>query len=33
MLIFEDDRQPPLYVPWADVAQVDFDRPPTDPGH
>ena len=27
MLVF-DGRQRPEYVPWADVAQVDFDRPP-----
>jgi hypothetical protein len=28
MLIFVDGRQRPEYVPWADVEQVDFDRPP-----
>jgi hypothetical protein len=28
MLIFVDGRQPPEYVPWTDVEQVDFDRPP-----
>jgi hypothetical protein len=28
MLIFVDGRQRPEYVPWTDVAQVDFDRPP-----
>jgi hypothetical protein len=26
MLIFVDGRQSPEYVPWSDVAQVDFDR-------
>ena len=29
MLIFVDGRQRPEYVPWADVGQVDLDRPPT----
>ncbi len=29
MLIFVDGRQRPEYVPWTDVEQVDFDRPPT----
>ena len=28
MLIFVDGREKPEYVPWADVAQVDFDPPP-----
>ena len=28
MLIFFDGRQRPEYVPWPDVEQVDFDRPP-----
>jgi len=28
MLIFVDGRQPPEYVPWTDVEQVDFERPP-----
>jgi len=28
MLIFIDGRQRPEYVPWTDVEQVDFDRPP-----
>jgi hypothetical protein len=28
MLIFLDGRQRPEYLPWTDVAQVDFDRPP-----
>jgi hypothetical protein len=28
MLIFVDGRPSPEYVPWTDVAQVDFDRPP-----
>jgi len=28
MLIFVDGRQPPEYVPWTDVEQVDLDRPP-----
>jgi hypothetical protein len=28
LLIFVDGRQRPVYVPWADVQQVDFDRPP-----
>ncbi len=28
MLIFVDGRQRPEYVPWTDVEQVDFDRPP-----
>ncbi len=28
MLIFFDGRQRPEYVPWTDVQQVDFDRPP-----
>ncbi len=28
MLIFLDGRQRPEYVPWTDVGQVDFDRPP-----
>lgn len=27
LLIFIDGNQSPEYVPWADVAQVDFDRP------
>jgi hypothetical protein len=27
MLIFVDGRQRPEYVPWIDVARVDFDRP------
>jgi len=28
MLIFVDGRQRPEYVPWTDVEQVDFARPP-----
>jgi len=28
MLIFVDGREHPEYVPWTDVEQVDFDRPP-----
>jgi hypothetical protein len=28
MLIFVDGRARPDYVPWSDVEQVDFDRPP-----
>jgi hypothetical protein len=28
MLIFVDGRQRPQYVPWTDVEQIDFDRPP-----
>jgi hypothetical protein len=28
LLIFADGRQRPEYVPWTDVAQVDFNRPP-----
>jgi hypothetical protein len=28
LLIFVDGRQRPEYVPWIDVEQVDFDRPP-----
>jgi hypothetical protein len=28
LLIFIDGRQPPEYVPWTDVGQVDLDRPP-----
>ena len=28
LLIFFDGRQRPEYVPWTDVEQVDFDRPP-----
>ena len=28
MLIFVDGSQSPEYVPWTDVARVDFDRPP-----
>ncbi|HEV7503455.1 MAG TPA: hypothetical protein VGS07_00915 [Thermoanaerobaculia bacterium] len=28
MLIFVDGPQRPEYVPWTDVDQVDFDRPP-----
>jgi hypothetical protein len=28
MLIFVDGRKRPEYVPWTDVEQVDFDRPP-----
>jgi hypothetical protein len=28
LLIFEDGRQRPEYVPWSDVEQVDFARPP-----
>ena len=28
MLIFVNGRQRPEYVPWTDVEQVDFDRPP-----
>jgi hypothetical protein len=29
MLIFIDGREQPEYLPWADVRQVDFDRPPS----
>jgi hypothetical protein len=29
LLIFVDGRQRPEYVPWTDVEQADFDRPPT----
>jgi len=29
MLIFVDGGPRPEYVPWTDVEQVDFDRPPT----
>jgi hypothetical protein len=28
LLIFVDGRERPEYVPWTDVEQVDFDRPP-----
>ncbi len=28
MLVFVDGHQRPEYVPWTDVEQVDFDRPP-----
>jgi hypothetical protein len=28
VLIFVDGRKQPEYVPWKDVQQVDFDRPP-----
>jgi len=28
MLVFVDGHQRPEYVPWVDVEQVDFDRPP-----
>jgi hypothetical protein len=28
VLIFVDGREHPEYVPWTDVEQVDFDRPP-----
>ncbi|HUP23255.1 MAG TPA: hypothetical protein VNB06_09995 [Thermoanaerobaculia bacterium] len=28
MLVFDDDGESPVYVPWAEVARVDFDRPP-----
>ena len=28
MLIFVKGRERPEYVPWTDVEQVDFDRPP-----
>ena len=28
MLIFVDGRERPEYVPWTDVEQVEFDRPP-----
>jgi hypothetical protein len=28
MLIFVDGHQSPEYVPWTDIAQVDFDPPP-----
>jgi hypothetical protein len=27
LLIFVDDRRQPEYVPWPDVARIDFDRP------
>jgi hypothetical protein len=29
MLIFVDGRERPEYMPWSDVEQVDFDRPPS----
>lgn len=29
LLVFTDGRERPGYVPWADVEQVNFDRPPT----
>jgi hypothetical protein len=29
MLIFVDGRERPEYVPWSDIEQVDFARPPT----
>jgi hypothetical protein len=29
MLVFVDGAPSPAYVPWTDVARVDFDRPPT----
>jgi hypothetical protein len=28
MLIFLDGRQRPEYLPWTDLAKIDFDRPP-----
>jgi hypothetical protein len=28
LLIFPDSRERPAYVPWAEIQQVDFDRPP-----
>ena len=28
LLVFVDGRERPEYVPWSDVEQVDFDRPP-----
>jgi hypothetical protein len=28
MLIFVDGQHRPEYVPWTDVEQIDFDRPP-----
>lgn len=28
LLIFVDSRERPEYVPWADVARIDLDRPP-----
>lgn len=28
LLIFTDDRERPEYMPWADVGQIDLDRPP-----
>ena len=28
ILVFTDGRERPEYVPWAEVEQVDFDRPP-----
>ncbi len=28
MLVFFDGRQRPEYVPWNDIAQIDFDGPP-----
>jgi hypothetical protein len=31
MLVFVDGRERPDYVPWTDVDQVDFNRPPS--GH
>jgi hypothetical protein len=29
LLILVDGRERPDYVSWADVEQVDFDRPPS----
>ena len=29
MLIFVDGRERPEYVPWTEVEQIDFDRPPS----
>ncbi len=28
ILVFVDGRERPEYVPWTDVGQIDFDRPP-----
>ena len=28
ILIFVDGGQRPEYVPWTEVGQIDFDRPP-----
>ena len=28
MLIFVDGRERPEYVPWTEIEQIDFNRPP-----